>query len=579
MAVVTDRPQSFPATESPVKIALATEHERNLIYRLRHEVYAKELHQHPENGAGLLRDELDEFNTYIVAVRDGGLVGFISITPPRGTSYSMDKYVDREQLPFPIDDTVYEARILTVLPTHRQQKLAALLMYAAFRWIEARGGRRVVAIGRQDILQMYLKAGFRPLGSAVRSGEVTYQLMSATMDELRQSVTEFSALLNQMKGVTNWQLGIPYYHTPACFHGGAFFETIGTRFESLDRREDVISADVLDAWFPPSPKVVETLNRHLPWLLSTSPPTHCEGLVATIADTRGVSSDCVLPGAGSSDLIYRSFRHWLSPSSRVLILDPTYGEYAYVFEQVIGCHLDRLSLSRDRGYEVDLTQLQAQLRAQYDLVVLVNPNSPTGCHVPRERLMEILVKAPKKTRIWIDETYVDYAGAEQSLEQYAAGSENVIVCKSMSKAYALSGARVAYLCASPHQLEELRLITPPWIVSLPAQVAAVEALKDTPYYVAQYAETRRLRQQLRDALGNLGAVEVAQSCANFLLIDFPETGPEALSILERCRSQGLFLRDPSSMGGDLGPRTLRIAVKDEATNRKTVRILADALSN
>src|SRR6266576_385362 len=61
-------------------------------------------------------------------------------------------------------------------------------------------------------------------------------------------------------------------------------------------------------------------------------------------------------------------------------------------------------------------------------------------------------------------------------------SENVIVCKSMSKVYALSGARVAYLCAGPHQLEELRALTPPWVVSLPAQVAAVRALNDPAYY-------------------------------------------------------------------------------------------------
>ena len=136
--------------------------------------------------------------------------------------------------------------------------------------------------------------------------------------------------------------------------------------------------------------------------------------------------------------------------------------------------------------------------AGYDLIVLVNPNSPTGCYTRREQLEPVLRRAPVDTRIWVDETYLEYASAAQSLERFAAGSENVVVCKSLSKVYALSGARAAYLCAGPHQLEALRSLTPPWSVSLPAQVAAVNALQDPEYYARQYRKTRR------DASGNSG---------------------------------------------------------------------------
>ena len=196
-----------------------------------------------------------------------------------------------------------------------------------------------------------------------------------------------------------------------------------------------------------------------------------------------------MPGAGSSDLIFRAFRHWLTADSRVLILDPTYGEYSHVLEKVIGCTVDRLLLDRAHGYEVNLAKLEAALAEGYDLVALVNPNSPTGRHVPREKLERVLRTAPLHTRIWVDETYVEYAGADQSLEKFAAASENAIVAKSMSKVYALSGARAAYLCAGAHQLEALRAITPPWVIGLPAQVAAVRALQDPAYYAARYRET------------------------------------------------------------------------------------------
>src|SRR5262245_47690410 len=110
--------------------------------------------------------------------------------------------------------------------------------------------------------------------------------------------------------------------TPTCYHGGAFFSAIGPEFNHLERRHSIIAADVLDAWFPPSPKVIAALTEDLPWLLRTSPPTHGEGMARAIARARGVEPENILPGAGSSDLIFLAFRQWLNRSSRVLILDP-----------------------------------------------------------------------------------------------------------------------------------------------------------------------------------------------------------------------------------------------------------------
>jgi histidinol-phosphate/aromatic aminotransferase/cobyric acid decarboxylase-like protein len=173
----------------------------------------------------------------------------------------------------------------------------------------------------------------------------------------------------------------------------------------------------------------------------------------------------------------------------------------------------------------------------------------------------------------VDETYIEYAGGvQQSLEQAASASENLIVCKSMSKVYALSGARVAYLCAGPHQLEELRAITPPWVIGLPAQVAAVYALQDPDYYAARYSETAGLRDELADRLRSLGW-EVIPGVANFLLCHLPERGPTAAAVVQECRGHGLFLRDAAAMGAGLGDRTVRIAVKDSVTSARMFQVL------
>jgi histidinol-phosphate/aromatic aminotransferase/cobyric acid decarboxylase-like protein len=184
---------------------------------------------------------------------------------------------------------------------------------------------------------------------------------------------------------------------------------------------------------------------------------------------------------------------------------------------------------------------------------------------------------PAATRVWVDETYVEYLGPGQSLEHFAAHSEQVIVCKSMSKVYALSGARVAYLCAGPHQLEEVRSITPPWVVSLPAQLAAIRALENPAYYTERYAETAILREHLAQALVALG-IHVHPGVANFLLCELPAEGPDTATVVRACRCQGVFLRQVGNMGTQFGSHTVRIAVKDSTGNATIVAALAGALS-
>jgi histidinol-phosphate/aromatic aminotransferase/cobyric acid decarboxylase-like protein len=249
-----------------------------------------------------------------------------------------------------------------------------------------------------------------------------------------------------------------------------------------------------------------------------------------------------------------------------------YSEYAHVLEQVIGATVDRLPLSRANRYEVDLDRLHNSLQDGYDLVVLVNPNSPTGRHIPRQALETILRSVPSRTRVWVDETYIEYAGVGESLERFAAQSDNVIVCKSMSKVYALSGMRVGYLCAGAHQLEALRSITPPWVVGLPAQLAASLALGDPDYYAARYGETRELREQLRAQLGPV-EWETITGVGNFLLAHLPENGPSARDLIQDCERRGLFLRNAGLMGSQMGPRAVRVAVKDAATNARMVNII------
>lgn len=190
----------------------------------------------------------------------------------------------------------------------------------------------------------------------------------------------------------------------------------------------------------------------------------------------------------------------------------------------------------------------------------------------------VLNKSSKCKRIWIDETYIEYAGIEHSLESFAVYSDNVIVCKSLSKVYALSGMRVAYLCASPHHLEDLRVLTPPWSVSLPAQISAIYALQSADYYETQYQKTHLLREELSKGLRDLGISEIIPGSANFLMFHLPSENDDAALIINKCREYGLFLRNASEMGSSMGSNAIRIAVKDELTNMRMLEIINNAMS-
>jgi histidinol-phosphate/aromatic aminotransferase/cobyric acid decarboxylase-like protein len=560
-----------------LRVREAEEADREVIYRLRHEVYARELGQHPVQADGTLRDGLDGRNVYLLAEGRKGLAGFVSITPP-GDRYAIEKYLRRESLPFAVHDRLYEVRLLTVAPARRRGGTGAILMLAALRWIEQRGGSDVVCMGRREILPLYLHAGLHGTGIPVRSGAVDFEVLHANVAELSRA-TRCKRLQRRIERAVEWSFDMPVRRAPACFHGGAFFEAIGEDFAALERRRTIINADVLDAWFPPAPAVLAELRHHLGWLVRTSPPAAARGMLAAIARARGVEPACLLPGAGSSALIFLAFRHWLRRESRVLLLEPTYGEYAHVLEEVIGCRVDRLRLRREEGYAVQPVELAAAIARGYDLVVLVNPNSPTGRHLGRAPLEAVLQDLPASTRMWIDETYVEYVGSEQSLEQLASCSRQVVVCKSMSKVYALSGLRAAYLCGPPSLIADLRALTPPWAVGLPAQVAAVSALGEGDYYRRRYAETHRLRERLHHGLVRLG-LDPVPGAANFLLVHMPERGPAAptaTALLARCRARGLFLRDTASLSRRLQDRAFRIAVKDAATTTRMLAILRDEL--
>ena len=355
------------------------------------------------------------------------------------------------------------------------------------------------------------------------------------------------------------------------FHAGQFFQAIGEDFSTLEKSEQIINADVLDAWFNPSPNVLEKIKNYLPFIVRTSPPNYSEGLVETISKFRGVPKQNILTGGGSSDLIFTFFPKMLEKGDNVLILDPMYGEYQHILENVIGANVIRFKLEKENNFQINTDLLIENINANTPkMVVLVNPNSPTGQYLSKEEVFKILKSISKNILVVIDETYIEYVDKNNSLEKDVLNFENLVIIKSMSKVYALSGVRVGYIVASERIVDELSSFIPPWAVSLAGQVAGVEALKDEKYYHEKYQETHQLRKDMIDELSKIKSIKIYSSVANFFLIELLNEKLNAEEIVQTLRKQNIYIRNTDSMSSQFGNKFLRIAVKNKKANQKIV---------
>ena len=351
------------------------------------------------------------------------------------------------------------------------------------------------------------------------------------------------------------------------FHGGASFDAIGCDFADLSRRHDIVDADVLDAWYEPAPEVLTTLRDNLAWLVKTSPPTHGDGLREAIAARHCLSAEHVILGGGTSSLMYLAFPKLVKPGDTVAILDPMYGEYRHIFENVLGVRVVGCELQEAKGFVPEPRLIADVVRERgATLLVMVNPNSPTGVVMGRDALHTLLAALPKTTRVWIDETYVDFAPEVPTAEGLVQKDPRVIVAKSMSKFFALSGLRIGYLCAAPSLVAELEVFNPPWSAGLLAQCAAVRALQEYAWYRERATQTHAMRQVLMQRVAAVPGLRTFASVTNFFL--FATDKVPAATLVARCREQGVFLRDCASLSPRFGTRFVRTAVKDEKANER-----------
>ena len=295
--------------------------------------------------------------------------------------------------------------------------------------------------------------------------------------------------------------------------------------------------------------------------LSAYPDPECLELSEALADHCGVGIDNLLVGNGSTELIHLLARVYVPglPSSgrpRVLHFSPTYGEYAGACE-LAGAEMLEIEAQREEGFSWDLDAAgDAILQEKPALVFLCNPNNPTGVYLDRMQVSRLCKLAGEANSLLVlDEAYVNFTDDRwDALPLLAEESgSNLVLLRSMTKDYALTGLRLGYLAAAPEVVRRLARLQPDWSVNALAQTAGVVALDDEDYLPRARQAVNASREFLTREFNEAGFC-VLPSAANFLLV---EAGNGA-KWRERLMSRGVFVRDCASFGL---PDCIRIGIR------------------
>lgn len=301
--------------------------------------------------------------------------------------------------------------------------------------------------------------------------------------------------------------------------------------------------------------------------LGRYPDDEASELRAALAARIGLPADWLLAGNGSSELFWLLALAYLDPGDAVLVVGPTYGEYARA-ARMLGARVTEWRAEAANGFQPDLAAVCAVIdRLRPKLTFLCNPNNPTGVLLDRPAITRLLVATPGL--LVIDEAYAGFVESPQTVLDLIADGRCVVV-RSLTKDYALAGLRLGYVVAVPAVIAALRAVRPPWSVSAAAQAAGVAALSDDAHLHRSLAEVRAAKAYLLDALPRL-VLRVLPSAANFLLV---EVG-DGRRFRERLLRRGCCVRDCASFGL---PTHVRVGVRTLAECRRLVAAIASTLA-
>ena len=283
--------------------------------------------------------------------------------------------------------------------------------------------------------------------------------------------------------------------------------------------------------YPPSPAVLDAVNGEAAKKLCLYSDPESRVLKEKLASLYGVLPENVFVSNGSDDILNFAFMAF-GKKNGVVYPDITYGFYK-VFAQLHGLQSEIIPLSSDFTVETEKYLRKGKM------IVIANPNAPTGIALTRD-VLERVVAENADNIVLIDEAYVDF-GAESMLpliKKY----DNLLVVQTFSKSRSMAGARLGYCFANAaiiRDLEKIKYSTNPYNINRITQAAGAAALDENDYYVSNCQRVMRAREYTQRALLELGFT-VLPSSANFVFAKHPTVSGE--EIYRKLKDNGVLVR-------------------------------------
>lgn len=270
------------------------------------------------------------------------------------------------------------------------------------------------------------------------------------------------------------------------------------------------------------------------------PTPDAREFAAAVARHHRIPAQCILPGNGSSDLIYLVARLFAGRPGRVVV--PAFTEYEDACE-ASGIPLDH---------------------ASPEVTFLGNPSSPEGRLRPREDVLGL------DGTLVVDEAFMDFVDERESLLVRAAEDPRLLVLRTLTKFYAIPGLRLGYLVAVPETISKLRMLQPPWNVNALAEAAGLVALEEHEYAEFTRRFVRERREELSKGLKGSG-LEPLHSVTNYILCRVVDASVLCAELLKR----GIVARNCDSFTGLEKNRYVRFAVRKRSENERLVAALKE----
>ena len=317
----------------------------------------------------------------------------------------------------------------------------------------------------------------------------------------------------------------------------------GTPIEVVARRygldpERVIKLASNEAPLPPFPEVRDVINNKFDDL-NRYPDSGCRDLRGALAARYGVTTDELIIGNGSCELLIWLSLIMLEPGTEAVFSDPTF----LVYEEVTrgrGATPVKVPL---KDFANDLGALAAAVTERTRMVFLTNPHNPTGAYLPCSDISAFAAGLPHDCLLVLDEAYNEYVEEPDSQDglELRRRLGNVVVTRTFSKIYGLCGLRVGYGICSPEVKEAVDKVRQPFNVNMLAQAAALTALGLGDRLEERRQQNKKGRRQLYDGLAALG-IEHVSTQSNFMLADVRGLSTPADDVPEELMKRGVIVR-------------------------------------